>query len=462
MAKNQIIPEEEVTQAIDFALAAALRDEGARAPDLKRRQTMARRKKISLDEALKVILTADGDNPFRDMLQLITQHALELEMSQHLGAEAYQRSEGRTGYRSGHKLRIFTTRVGDLELLVPQDRDGTFSTVLFERFQRSEKALCLTLMEMYVQGVSTRKVKDVTEKLCGRTFSRETVSRLSGELDQKVAEWRNRPLEGEYPYLIVDALYEKVRRGGRVVSQGVLIVMGIDSEGMREILEVRIADTENETTWSDLFRDLKRRGLSCVELVTSDNHEGIKNAVKRFFQGASWQRCQCHFMRNVLRLAGKGEKVDLKADLRAIFNADDMETLRYLLDETIHKWSEKREAVADKIDEEIVDCLAVFCFPKAHRKRLRTTNCLERFNQEIRRRTRVVRIFPNEQSALRLIATLAMEQSEDWDRRYLDMSQLEEWAPLDDDMAREVLKMTEGIELTGAGVGPAGRSLPQD
>jgi transposase-like protein len=383
-------------------------------------------------------------------------------MSAHIGAEAYERSEGRTGYRSGHKLRVFTTRVGDLELLVPQDRDGTFSTVLFERFQRSEKALCVTLMEMYVQGVSTRKVKSVTEKLCGRTFSRETVSKLSGELDQKVAEWRNRPLEGEYPYLIVDALYEKVRRGGKVISQGVLIVMGINSDGMREILEVRIADTENETTWSDLFRDLKRRGLKGVELVTSDNHEGIKNAVKRFFQGSSWQRCQCHFMRNMLRLASKGEKTQLKADLRAVFNADDTETLNWRLDETIHKWTEKKQEVAEKIDEEIIDCLAVFCLPKPHRKRLRTTNALERFNQEIRRRTRVVRIFPNEKSALRLIATLAMEQSEDWDRRYLDMSHLEEWSPLDDEMAVEVLKMTEGVELVGIGAGTAGRSLQQD
>lgn len=424
---------------------------------------MAKKKSIPLDEALKVILSTDGDNPFRDMLELIVGNALELEMSAHLGAEAYERSENRTGYRSGHRLRVFTTRVGDLELLIPQDRDGTFSTVLFERFQRSEKALCVTLMEMYVQGVSTRKVKSVTEKLCGRTFSRQTVSNLAGELDQKVEEWRNRPLEGHHPYLVVDAEYEKVRRGGRVISQGVLIVMGISSEGMREILEVRIADTENETTWSDLFRDLKRRGLKGVELVTSDDHEGLKAAVKRYFQGASWQRCQCHFTKNVLRLASKGEKTELKADLRAIFNAGDMETLNRRLDEAIHKWTEKKPAVAEKIDDEITDCLAVFCLPKAHRVRMRTTNALERFNGEIRRRTRVVRIFPNEQSALRLIATLAMEQSEDWgDRRYLDMSHLEEWSALDDEMAREVLKMTEGVELTGAGAGPAGRSRQQD
>jgi transposase-like protein len=419
---------------------------------------MAKKKSMPLDEALQVILATDGDNPMRMMLEWMVQQALEHEMSAHLGAQSYERSENRLGYRNGHRPRVFTTRVGDLELLIPQDRDGTFSTVLFQRYQRSEKALCLSLMEMYVQGVSTRKVKDITEKLCGRTFSSQTVSNLAKELDEKVEEWRSRPLEGEYPYLIVDAEYEKVRRGGRVISQGVLIVMGIGIDGMREILEVRIADTENETTWSDLFRDLKGRGLKGVELVTSDNHEGIKAAAKRFFQGASWQRCQCHFTKNVLRLAGKGEKTELKADLRAIFNAGDIETLNRLLDETIHKWSERKPAVADKIDEEIIDTLAVFCFPPAHRKRTRTTNAIERLNEEIRRRTRVVRIFPNERSALRLIATLAIEQSEDWDRRYLDMSHLEEWSALDDELSRSVLKMTEDIELTGAGAGPTGQS----
>lgn len=419
---------------------------------------MAKKQSTTLDEALQVILATDGDNPMRQMLEWMVQQALEHEMSSHLGAQSYERSENRLGYRNGHRSRVFTTRVGDLELLVPQDRDGTFSTRLFQRYQRSEKALCLSLMEMYVRGVSTRKVKEITEKLCGRTFSSQTVSNLAKELDERVEEWRNRPLEGEYPYLVVDAEYEKVRRGGRVISQGVLIVMGIDSDGMREILEVRIADTENETTWSDLFRDLKRRGLSGVELVTSDNHEGIKAAAKRYFQGASWQRCQCHFTKNVLALAGKGEKTKLKADLRAIFDADDIETLNRLLDETIHKWSDRKPAVADKIDEEIIDCLAVFCFPPAHRKRTRTTNAIERLNEEIRRRTRVVRIFPNERSALRLIATLAIEQSEDWDRRYLDMSHLEEWSALDDELSRAVLKMTEGIELTGAGAGPTGQS----
>jgi len=406
---------------------------------------MAKKKPMSFEEAVQVILAADGDNPFRMMLEWMVQQVLEHEMSEHIGAKPYERTDERLGYRNGYRERVFTTRLGDLELLVPLDRGGTFSTTLFERCQRSEKALYLSLMEMYVQGVSTRKVKDITEKLCGREFSSQMVSKLTKGLDEKVGDWRSREL-GAYPYLIVDATYQKVRRGGRVVSQGVLIVLGIDTKGMREILEVRVADTENETTWSDLFRDLKRRGLSDVQLVTSDDHEGIKAAAKRFFQGASWQRCQCHFTKNVVALATKGQKEELKADLRAIFNSDDIEALAYHLEETIHKWSELKPEVAEKLDDEIPDCLAVFCFPKAHRTRMRTTNTLERFNEEIRRRTRVLRIFPDERSCLRLIATLSMEQSEDWDRRYLDMSLLEEWSPLDDELSRGVLKMAGELD----------------
>ena len=454
MAKKKGMPPEEVIQVVPASegtperkaifdrTAIALRDRGDH--NLSKEATMAKRKNMTMDEALQVILASNGDNPFRDMLEFMVQSALEFEMSTHLGAEPYERNGQRLGYRSGHRTRVFTTRVGDLELLIPQDRDGTFSTSLFECFQRSEKALALSLMEMYVQGVSTRKVAAVTETLCGRSFSSQQVSKLAKGLDEKVTEWRNRPIEGDHPYIIVDARYEKVRRGGRVISQGVLIVMGINGDGYREILDVKIADTENETTWSDLIRDLKRRGLSDVQLVISDDHEGIKAAVNRYFQGASWQRCQVHFTRNVLRLAGRGEKRELHADLRAIFDSQDIETLNYRIIEIVRKWEARKPKVGDKIDEEIVDTLACFCFPPSHRKRIRTTNCLERLNQEIKRRTRVVRIFPGEQSALRLITTLAMEQSEEWaERRYLDTSLLEEWAPLDDELAAAVLEMTE-------------------
>jgi len=314
-------------------------------------------------------------------------------------------------------------------LLVPQDRDGTFQTALFERYQRSDKALVLALMEMYLKGVFTLKVADITEKLCGKSFSSQQVSRLARDLDARISEWRNRPLEGDYPYLIVDARYEKVRSGGRVVSKGILIVLGINERGMREILSVEIADTENATTWSDIFKRLKKRGLKGVLLVTSDDHEGIKAAVGRHLQGASWQRCQFHFLRNVLPLAKRSERKVVHSDLRTIFDSPDVETAWRRINEVLANWRDLNPVIAERIEEGIEETTAVLYFPRSHRKRIRTTNALERLNQEIRRRTRVARIFPNEASALRLIASLAIEQSEEWEtgRQYLDASLLEGW-----------------------------------
>jgi len=390
---------------------------------------MAKKQSMTFEQALQVIMSSEGENPLRDMLERAVQGALECEMSEHLAAKPYERTEGRTGYRNGKRPRVLTTAVGDLSLLVPQDREGTFSTSLFERYQRSDKAFVLAIMEMYLKGVSTRKVADITEKLCGKSFSSQQVSRLVRELDRTVAQWRERPLSGSYPYLIVDARYEKVRQQGRVVSMGILVVLGVNERGMREILAVEAADTENATTWSDLFKRLKKRGLSGVLLVTSDDHEGIKAAVRRHFQGSSWQRCQFHFLHNVLPLASKGQKKQLHADLRAIFDAPDRVTANRRAEEVLVNWMQLKEKIADRLNDEIGDCLACLDFPGPHRKRIRTTNALERLNQEIKRRTKVARIFPNEASALRLITALAIEQSEEWEtgRQYLDASLLDDW-----------------------------------
>ena len=390
---------------------------------------MTKKKVMTMDEALQVMLASGDDNPLRMMLEYMVQAALEAEMADHLGAKPYERTEQRKGYRNGQKTRIFTTAVGDLVLMVPQDRDGTFSTSLFARYQRSDKALVLALMEMYLQGVSTRKVGEITEKLCGRSFSSQQVSKLTSELDEKLRLWRERPICGDYPYLLVDARYDKVREGGHVTSMGVLVCMGVDSEGKRTILSVEVANTENEGTWSDLFRRLRDRGLEGVRLVVSDNHKGIKAAVDRFFQGAFWQRCQCHFIKNMMDMVAKGDKAVLHADLRAVFDAPNLEAVCSRMEELMGRWLFKREDVATAIDEGIIDCLAVFRLPSGHRVRLRTTNALERFNQELKRRTRVARIFPNRASLLRLVSALAMEQAEEWEtgRRYLDMDQLEEW-----------------------------------
>src|SRR5919107_1886801 len=243
-------------------------------------------RKLAEEIAQGVLL--DDPRFLKGIVERVVQELLEMEMTEHVGAAPYERTENRTGHRNGHKPRTLRTRVGTLNLLVPQDREGTFSTRLFSRYQRNEKALCLALMEMYVEGVSTRKVKEVTEALCGTSFSKSLVSKLAGSLDSELKAWRNRPLEAKtYPYLFVDARYEKVRVDHRIASQGVLIVSGVREDGFREILAVEVADTESEATYHELFRSLKRRGLSGVELVVSDDHEGLQAAIFRHFQGAS-------------------------------------------------------------------------------------------------------------------------------------------------------------------------------
>jgi transposase-like protein len=373
----------------------------------------------------------DDPSFLKEIVERLIQELLEAEMTEHIGAAPYERAEKRTGHRNGHKPRTLRTRVGTIKLLVPQEREGTFSTRLFARYQRNEKALCLALMEMYVEGVSTRKVKEITEELCGTSFSKSLVSSLAGSLDSELEGWRSRRLEAEaYPYVFVDARYEKVRMDHRVVSQGVLIVSAVrEPDGLREILGVEVADTESEATYQELFRSLKTRGLSGVELVVSDEHEGLKAAVARHFQGASHQRCQVHYSRNLLGMVGAKKRKELGADLRGIFAAPDRRCALELASSVAQKWREKGyEKIACHIEEHIEECLSFLCFPESHRQRIRTTNGLERFNQELKRRTRVVRIFPNPEACLRLVSALAVEQSEEWvtGRRYLDMEELRE------------------------------------
>ena len=376
------------------------------------------------------------DDPgfLKEIVERVLQTLLEAEMTEHIGAAPYERTEKRTGHRNGYKPRTLRTRVGTLNLLVPQDREGTFSTRLFSCYQRNEKALVLALMEMYVEGVSTRKVKDVTEQLCGTSFSKSLVSSLASRLDVELEAWRSRPLEAEgYPYVFVDARYEKVRVAHKVISQGVLVVSAVRDDGFREIVGLEVADTESEATYQELFRSLKRRGLSGVELVVSDDHEGLKAAIARHFQGASHQRCQVHYSRNLLGMVGYARRKELAADLRAIFAAPDRKQALQIASSVADKWRKKKsnEKVAEHLEEHIEECLSCLAFPESHRRRIRTTNGLERLNQEIRRRSRVVRIFPNERSCLRLVTALAVEQSEEWitGRRNLDMGELEGHRP---------------------------------
>jgi putative transposase len=302
-------------------LATVLQDSGVVETTIKEGMTMAEENGSGLAGVAQALLL-DDPGFLRGVVERALQAILEEEMTAHLGAARYERGESRTGHRNGYKARALTTRVGTLTLRVPQDRDGTFSTELFARYQRSEQALVTTLMEMYVQGVSTRKVAAITEELCGTAFSKSQVSALVGRLDPELAAWRTRPLTaGAYPYLVVDARYEHARVDGRVVTLGVLIVAGVRDDGRREILAVEEADTESEATYHDLFKRLKARGLHGVELVTSDDHRGLRAAIERHFQGASWQRCQVHFGRNLRGMVGAKHRARLGEELRGIFAA---------------------------------------------------------------------------------------------------------------------------------------------
>ncbi len=393
-------------------------------------------------QTVQEILLDDPDF-LHEIVERVLQELLEAEMSEHIGAAPHERTNARKGYRNGYKPRTLRTRVGILNLLVPQDREGTFSTRLFCRYQRNEKALVLALMEMYVEGVSTRKVKEITEELCGTSFSKSLVSSLAGSLDSELEAWRKRRLEEAYPYLFVDARYEKVRVDGRVVSQGVLVVSGVRDDGFREILGVEVANTESEAAYHELFRSLKARGLREVELMVSDDHQGLKAAVDRHFQGASWQRCQVHYARNLLGMVGHARRKELAEGLRGVFAAPSREVALRLASELAARWRQSHPRVAEHLEEHIEECLTCLAFPESHRRRIRTTNGLERLNQEIRRRTRVVRIFPNREACLRLVAALAAEQSEEWvtGRRYLDMRELKEQRRQEEQGTEEVALM---------------------
>jgi putative transposase len=365
-----------------------------------------------------------GEDFLRELVQRTVQQVLEAEMTRFLGAGTYERNGERRGWRNGYKPRTLKTRVGELELMVPKDRDGEFQTELFERYQRSEKALVLAMLQMYVEGVSTRKVSAITEALCGLEVSKSQVSSLTAKLDAEIAEWRMRPLTLSYPYLVVDARYEKVRQGGAVVSQGVLVATGIDERGYREVLGAWVAESESEASWGEVFAELRQRGLRGVRYVVSDDHAGMVKAIGRHFQGAVWQRCQVHFVRNALSLCGVQQRPLVLSLMRSVTEALTRETAQNALALAVAELEKKAPKTALLLEEHGEEILGVYALPEAHHKRMRTTNMLERQNQELKRRTRVVRVFPNGQSCLRLVSALLMETSQEWmDRLYLRMEE---------------------------------------
>ena len=375
-----------------------------------------------------------GDNQLGQLLEAVLNQVLEAQVAEQLQAAPYERTDQRQGYRNGYKPRRLTTRIGRLVLRVPQVRDGVFSTELFARYQRSEQALILTLMEMVVNGVSTRKVARITEELCGTSFAKSTVSDLCKGVDPLVQAWNERDLSGQrYPFVLVDALVLKVREAGRVRAVSALLAVGINAAGYREILGLQLGDSESERTWMTFFTWLKGRGLAGVDLVVSDHHGGLVNAIRVQFQGASWQRCQMHLSANIADATPKALHEEVQGRLHAIFDAPDPETARTLLARFVSDFEQTAPSAVATLESGFDDATAVLALPLHYRRRLRTTNGVERLNEELRRRERVIRIFPNRESALRLLGALLMEHDEAWTtgHRYFDMGAYWQWRHAD-------------------------------
>jgi putative transposase len=375
----------------------------------------------------KALLLSDEDG-FRSVLQSALQEVLEAEMTEALQAGKSERTAGRLAYRSGYYDRKLITRVGVLELRVPQDRAGRFSTELFERYQRSEKALVSALAEMYVQGVSTRKVKAITEELCGHSFSASTISEATARLDETLKAFFERRLEEAYPYLILDARYERVREGGVITHQAVLVAIGVDWEGRRQVLGVEVANRESRSSWRDFLSGLRTRGLHGVEYVVSDNHAGLKAAIREIVPEAAWQRCYVHFLRNALDYVPRKVDDDCLMELRWFYDRRDIGEVRRDIAQWVTKWQGKYPKLVAWVEENVEETLTYYRLPLAHHKHMKSTNMLERLNQELKRRTLVVRIFPNAASCLRLTRALAIETHEGWleATRYLNMEHLKE------------------------------------
>jgi putative transposase len=389
--------------------------------------TMPRGKLRPTFEEVKALRSEDQDL-LRPLVQAVLQELLEAEMTEALCAEKGERTPHRLGYRAGYYGRTLITRVGKLELRVPQDRTGRFSTELFERYQRSEKALVAALAEMYVQGVSTRKVKAITEELCGHSFSAAAISAINIRLDEELAQFAGRRLDEACPYLIVDARYERIRDAGVIGNQAVLLAIGIGWDGRRSILAVELANRESRSSWREFLLGLRARGLSGVEFVVSDDHAGLRQAIVEVLPEAAWQRCYVHFLRNALDYVPRKVDDDCLRELRWLYDRRDLAEARRDLAAWLAKWQATYSKLCGWVEEHIEETLTFYRLPRQHHKHLKSTNLLERLNEEIKRRTHVVRIFPNAASCLRLVRALAVEMHENWleAHRYLNMDDLRE------------------------------------
>lgn len=365
-------------------------------------------------EGLMELVSERGFEGLPEAVRVLMNEAMRIERERHLGAAPWERSDERRGHANGYKAKTVRSRMGELVLAVPQVRDSSFYPSSLERGLRSERALKLAVAECYVQGVSTRKVALITEELCGFEVSSAEVSRCAALLDVELSAWRNRPL-GAYAYVLLDARYEKVRHGGSVVDCAVLLALGVRADGRRELLGASVKLSEAEVHWRDFLTGLKDRGLCGIKLFVSDDHAGLKAARTAVFPSVPWQRCQFHLQQNAQAYVSRlDQRATLGAEIRAIFNAPNDAEARRLLEQFVKRHEKAAPKLAQWADTALPEGFTVFQFPEDHRRRLRTSNALEGVNKQIKRRTRVATLFPNEESCLRLVTAVAMEISEEW------------------------------------------------
>ncbi|WPD18249.1 IS256 family transposase [Thermaerobacter composti] len=370
--------------------------------------------KMALLELLRKHQGEPEADALREGLRWLAQKLMELEVSELVGAERYERTETRKTYRNGYRVRPWETRLGSIELKIPKLRKGSYFPSLLERRRRAEKALVAVIQEAYVHGVSTRKVDELVRALGLDGVSKSEVSRLCAELDERMERFRNRPLEGEYPYLWLDAKAIKVRQDGRVVNMAAVVAVGVKASGEREVLGFDVGAAETYAFWQAFLRSLVARGLRSVRLAISDAHEGLKRAIAEVLTGASWQRCRVHFMRNLLARVPKHAQPAVAAQVRSIFAQPDAVTARQRLQQVADELGSRYPQVAAFLRDAEDDVLAYMAFPAEHWRRIHSTNVLERLNRELARRCDVVGIFPNVAAALRLLGTVLEEQHDEW------------------------------------------------
>ena len=388
-----------------------------------------------LSELLAAVQAGELTERIRTSLTWVLQQLIEAELTATIGAGVHERTESRSAMRNGHRPKLVMSAAGDLELQIPKLREGSFFPSLLERRRRIDRALYAVVMEAYVHGVSTRKVDDLVKALGAASgISKSEVSRICGELDKDLEAFRTRRLDGEFPYVFADATYVKARVNGRVVSRAVVIATGVRADGNREVLGIEVGDSEDGAFWTAFFRSLRARGLSGVQLVISDHHLGLKVAIASVFIGAAWQRCRVHFMRNVLSRVPKASAEMVAAAIRTIFAQPDAEHVRSQLAEVTRMLEGRFPDVAEMLETAAEDLLAFSSFPVAHWKKIWSTNPLERLNGEIKRRTNVVGIFPNDAAVLRLVTAVVVETHDEWqvtERRYLSEESMAKLAERD-------------------------------